>query len=54
MHAVQVARWLAPWLIGIVAFGVILAAGYGLIGVLLLILVIGLAGGAIMSYIGWD
>ena len=54
MHAYQLKRWGAIWLAVMVVLAVFVAMGYGLIGVLLLILVGGLVGGALMSYLGGD
>jgi len=54
MHAYQVKRWAALWVPALVVVGVFIAMGYGVIGVVLLLLVGGLVGGALMSYLGGD
>lgn len=54
MHAVQLRRWAAVWLAALVVIAVVVAMGYGLVALPLLLLVGGLIGGAMMSYLGGD
>lgn len=54
MHSYQLKRWGSIGLAAVVVLGVFVAMGYGLIGVVLLLLVGGLVGGALMSYLGGD
>ena len=54
MPTIQLSRWAIASLALVLVLAVFLAMGYGLIGLLLLLLGVGLAGGAVMSYIGGD
>ncbi|HEX5726673.1 MAG TPA: hypothetical protein VFX98_14455 [Longimicrobiaceae bacterium] len=54
MHAVQLTPWVAVLLLAVVVVGVVVSAGYGLIGLPILFLVAALLGGALMSFLHDD
>ncbi|HEU0054233.1 MAG TPA: hypothetical protein VFQ39_13695 [Longimicrobium sp.] len=51
---VQISRWGAVGIVAVIAIGVFVAMGYGVIGVFLLFILGCLLGGALMSYVSSD